>query len=149
MTEPLVFDFEVACSQAAAFSTWTQHASTWWPADHSVSGERGITVIFEDHEGGRVFERTSSGVEHDWGQVTAWDPPSRLAFTWHLHFAAAEATDVEIRFVALGQDRTRVEIEHRGWERLGDGALQRREGNQRGWESVLPYFMASIGTGVA
>jgi hypothetical protein len=31
----------------------------------------------------------------------------------------ADATDVEIGFVDRGDGTTRVEIEHRGWERLG------------------------------
>ncbi len=148
VTEALLFSFEVACPPATAFQTWTQRASTWWPADHSVSGERGIEVVFEPHVGGRVFERTSSGVEHDWGQVTAWEPPSLLGFSWHFHFPAQDATDVEIRFVDCGHDRTRVEIEHDGWERLGERAPERREGNRSGWGSVLPHFVESIEKGV-
>jgi Activator of Hsp90 ATPase homolog 1-like protein len=149
MTEPIRLSFELACPQATAFSTWTTRASTWWPADHSVSGERGIEVVFEEHVGGRIFERTMSGVERDWGWVTAWEPPSRLAFAWHLHFAPEDATDVEIRFIDSGRDRTRVEIEHGGWERLGERAPERREGNRRGWDSVLPYFVEAIERGEA
>jgi uncharacterized protein YndB with AHSA1/START domain len=132
--------FEVSCPPAIAFSTWTARASTWWPADHSVTGERGIRVVFEERAGGRIYERTKSGVEHDWGRVTAWEPPARLAYTWHLHFAPEDATDVEIRFVPLDGDRTRVEIDHRGWERLGERGPQRREGNRLGWLSVIPHF---------
>ena len=58
VTEPLHLAFEVSFRPAAAFSMWTTRASTWWPADHSVSGERGLQVVFEDHVGGRIFERT-------------------------------------------------------------------------------------------
>jgi uncharacterized protein YndB with AHSA1/START domain len=147
VNEPLEFAFEVACRPANAFSMWTKKASLWWPADHSVSGERGLQVFFEDRVGGRVFERTPWGVEHQWGRITAWEPPSRLAYTWHLRFAPEEATDVEIRFVEAGRDCTRVEIVHGGWERLGERAPQRREGNRLGWTSVFPHFVDAIEKG--
>jgi uncharacterized protein YndB with AHSA1/START domain len=149
VTEPLQFSFEVSCPPATAFSLWTTRASTWWPADHSVSGERGLQVVFEEHAGGRIFERAPSGTEHEWGRVTAWEPPSRLAYTWHLHVAPADATDVEIRFVDAGAERTRVEIRHSGWERLGAPAPQRREGNRLGWTSVFPYYVEAIERGVS
>jgi uncharacterized protein YndB with AHSA1/START domain len=144
---PLRLAFEVACPPATAFSTWTTRASTWWPVDHTVSGEHGLKVVFEERVGGRIFERAPSGAEHEWGMVTAWEPPTRLAYTWHLRFAPEDATDVEIRFVDVGDatgDRTRVEIDHGGWDRLGDRAPERREGNRRGWESVYPRFVDAI-----
>jgi uncharacterized protein YndB with AHSA1/START domain len=147
VNEPLEFVFEVACRPATAFSMWTTRASMWWPADHSVSGEHGLKVVFEERVGGRIFERTPSGAEHQWGRITAWDPPARLAYTWHLLFEPEDATDVEIRFVDLGGDRTRVEIVHGGWERLGGPASQRREGNRLGWTSVFSEFVEAIETG--
>lgn len=149
MTEPLQLAFEVGCAPTRAFATWTKGAATWWPADHSVSGERGLEVVFEEWVGGRIFERTRSGTEHEWGRVTAWEPPARLAYTWHLHFAPDEATDVEIRFIDAGDGRTRVEIEHGGWERLGVHALERREGNRGGWTSVFPPFVAEVEKGAS
>jgi uncharacterized protein YndB with AHSA1/START domain len=147
VTEPLHLTFEVRCPPAVAFSTWTTRASTWWPPDHSVSSERGLQVVFEEHVGGRIFERTPSGVEHEWGRVTVWEPPTRLAYTWHLRALPRDATDVEVRFVDAGGDRTRVEIEHGGWERLGELGTERREGNRLGWMSVFPYFAETIERG--
>lgn len=147
MSEALELSFEVGCRPSTAFAMWTTHASMWWPADHSVSGEHDLEVVFEDGVGGRIFERTQSGAEHQWGQITAWDPPSRLAYTWHLRFAPDDATDVEVRFVEIGEDRTRVEIVHGGWDRLGEHASPRREGNRLGWTSVLPHFAAAIEAG--
>ena len=47
--------------------------------------------------GGRIYERTPTGDEHDWGKVTAWEPPPRLAYLWHIGRDRAEATEVEIR----------------------------------------------------
>ena len=147
MTESLHLTFEVNCTPDVAFQTWTSRASTWWPSEHSFSNERGIHVVFEGRVGGRIFERTSSGVEHEWGRMTVWEPPTRLAYTWHLRFSPDEATNVEIRFVDIERGRTRVEIEHGGWDRLGDLAPDRREGNRLGWMSVFPYYAEAIEKG--
>ena len=144
MSEPLRFELEVACPVGHAFTVWTTGIGTWWPADHTVTGERGLRVVLEGRVGGRVYERTPTGVEHDWGEVTVWEPPSRLAYRWFLRADRADATDVEIRFVAIG-DGTRVEIEHRGWERLGARADSWRNRNRQGWSTLLPHFAAVVG----
>jgi uncharacterized protein YndB with AHSA1/START domain len=144
--EPIELAFELGCSPEHAFEVWTSRTSTWWPVSHSVSTERGLTVTFEPREGGRIYERTPGGVEHDWGRVLAWEPPSRIVYSWHLRVDAADATEVEIRFRPVSSGRTRVEIEHRGWERLGDAGASRRAGNEAGWSSLLPHFVSAIGS---
>jgi hypothetical protein len=63
--EPIEIRFEVACSPAHAFDTWTSRTSTWWPRSHSMTSSPGLEVTFEPRPGGRVFERTPEGVEHD------------------------------------------------------------------------------------
>jgi hypothetical protein len=73
--------------------------------------------------------------------VTVWDPPDRLSYLWHLARDRSDATEVTIRFVASGDDRTIVEIIHTGWERLGADADQWRGRNQAGWQSLMPRFL--------
>jgi uncharacterized protein YndB with AHSA1/START domain len=145
MIEPLRFTFEVACPVEHAFAVWTAQTSRWWPISHSVTVEPGLAVIFEGRIGGRIFERTPAGHEVAWGEVTAWEPPHRLAYLWHLRADRADATEVEIRFVAQGDAVTRVEIEHRGWERLGARGPDRRDANRSGWIGLLPHFVAACG----
>ena len=145
MIEPISLSFEVPCSADRAFAVWTGQISDWWPADHTVSGEADLTVILEGHPGGRIFERRASGVEHDWGAVTIWEPPHRLAYRWHLKVDPAEATEVEITFSALGNAVTRVDIEHRGWERVTVGGKERRDANRGGWRSLLPHYAEAVG----
>jgi len=143
MTTPLEISFEVECSAEHAFSVWTSRIDAWWPSDHTVSGGPEL-VVLQGGVGGRIFERTSDGVEHDWGEVTVWNPPVRLAYRWHLGADRTAATEVEVRFVAQGSATTRIEIEHRGWERLGDAADQWRDRNRAGWSTLLPHFVAQL-----
>jgi uncharacterized protein YndB with AHSA1/START domain len=142
--EPIQLSFEVACAVDHAFDVWTARIAQWWPKDHTVSAEEDLTVVLEPRSGGRIFERRSSGIEHDWGQVTIWEPPTRLGYTWHLNRDRSDATEVEIRFVPRGETATIVEIEHRGWERLGADGEPWRDRNRGGWATLLPHFVAAV-----
>jgi hypothetical protein len=77
------------------------------------------------------------------GGITAWDPPVQLSYLWFLGRDRQDATEAEIRFVAQGDAATRIEIEHHGWDRLGDSAQAWRERNRIGWQTLMPHF--SIG----
>ena len=136
--------FEVSCPVDHAFDVWTSKIARWWPADHSVSGENGLLVVLEGRPGGRIFERTATGTEHEWGEVVVWEPPSRLAYLWHLRRDRADATEAEIRFIDQGDSTTRVEIEHRGWERLGAQGQSWRDANKGGWSTLLLHYVAAI-----
>ena len=147
MTGPLTVSFDVACSAGARVRRVdVGHRHVVAHRSHRDRAGR-APIVLEAGVGGRIFERTSDGVEHDWGQVTAWEPPTRLGYLWHLGQDRADATEVEIRFVARGATATRVEIEHRGWERLGAAGDERRVRNQGGWRPLLPHFRAAMAKG--
>jgi uncharacterized protein YndB with AHSA1/START domain len=139
MIEPIQIAFEVDVPPDRAFTVWTERIGRWWPPSHTVSGAP-ASVLLEGRRGGRIYEVGPDGTEHDWGEVTAWEPPSRLGYLWHLRRDRRDATDVEVRFVPIG-DRTRVEIEHRGWERLGSDGEASRDANRGGWASLLPHYV--------
>jgi uncharacterized protein YndB with AHSA1/START domain len=141
--EPLRLSFEVGCPALHAFDVWTNKIARWWPADHTVSGEDGLDVVLEGRPGGRIFERTAAGAEIDWGEVTVWEPPTRLVYLWHLRRDRADATEVEITFVEQGASKTRVDIEHRGWERLGGQGQAWRDANMGGWSTLLPHYVSA------
>jgi uncharacterized protein YndB with AHSA1/START domain len=142
--EPIRLAFDVDCPVEHAFDVWTARIGQWWPRDHTVSAEQDLTVVLEGRPGGRIFERQASGVEHDWGEVTIWEPPTRLGYTWHLNRDRSDATQVEIQFVAQGRAKTRVEIEHRDWDRLGAEGERWRERNQGGWATLLPHYVRAV-----
>ena len=143
MIEPLRMSFVVECAPDHAFATWTGKASSWWPVEHTVSHEAGTKIVFEPLVGGRIFERTPNGHEIEWGKVVEWDPPRRLRYLWHIATDPEHATDVEIVFRELPDSSTRIEIEHGGWERLGEIAQSWREANRAGWDGVLPSYMSA------
>jgi uncharacterized protein YndB with AHSA1/START domain len=141
--EPLRLSIEVTCPIEDAFAIWTSETTRWWPLTHTVSGEDGLQVFFEGRVGGRIFERTREGNEFDWGKVTLWDPPRRLRYLWHLRQDKANPTTVEISFVDLRNSGTRVDIEHSGWERLGERGEADRDANGAGWGGLFPYYTAA------
>jgi hypothetical protein len=147
MTDPLKLSFDVACSAEHAFAVWTSGIGTWWPPDHTVTGQAD-RVVLQSGVGGRIYERTSDGVEHDWGEVIVWAPPTQLTYLWHIGQDRTDATEVEIHFLAQGSASTRIEIEHRGWERLGAVGEERRSQNRGGWQTLLPHFEAAVAEGV-
>ena len=134
--EPVTRTIEVDCSVEHAFATFTARTTSWWPlARHSIGGERADSIRIEPYEGGRLVEVTA-GEEFVWGEVTAWNPSHRLAFTWRVGTHASNPTEIEVRFWDEG-GRTRVQLEHRGWERLGDRAAASRSSYTDGWVFVL------------
>ncbi len=140
MTEPLRITFDVACPADRAFQVWTTRIGSWWPPDHTVSGHP-AEVVLQSGVGGRIYEKTPDGTEHEWGEVTVWQPPTRLAYLWYLGRDKTDATEVEISFQPQGTEQTRIDIEHRGWERAGEGW---RDRNRIGWQTLLPHFEKEI-----
>jgi uncharacterized protein YndB with AHSA1/START domain len=137
----------LAVTPERAFEVFTAGVATWWPLrTHSVAEENAETVIIEPKLGGRFYERAVNGTEHEWGVVTAWEPPGRFACTWHPGYAEAEAQDVDVRFVPDG-DGTRVELVHTGWERRGDKGRRMAEEYDSGWDYVFGELYAGAAGG--
>lgn len=130
----------VAAPVERAWEVFTERIAEWWPLQtHSVHHERAETVVLEREEGGRMYERTAEGDEAPWGTVLVWEPPRRLAVSWFVNPARPAPTEWEVRFEPEG-DGTRVELEHRGWERDEDGA-EASAAYEKGWDLVLAPFV--------
>lgn len=135
---PILKSIEVARPLDEAFRLFTTSMAQWWPlASHSVGGTDAEWCGIEERVGGRVHERTTSGEEHDWGTVTIWQPPHRIAFTWHPGQPAEPHTEVEVRFAAIADGGTRVRLEHRNWEAIGDRAKEVHQNYVGGWDVVF------------
>ena len=124
--EPVRRDVTVRCTPEQAFRVFTADMGTWWPTEtHSVFREEAETCVLEPGVGGRIYERNRDGTILMWGEVTAWEPPTRLAFLWRPGRWPETPTDVDVRFEPVPEG-TRVTLVHSGWERLGEAALEAR-----------------------
>ena len=127
----------VATAPDATFELFTGGIAAWWPMErYSVSQARTREVVIEPGTGGRVYEVRDDGETFPWGRVLAWDPPARLVLSWHPGREPDVAQEVELRFTAVAGG-TRVELEHRNWQALGDAADNVRERYANGWVEVL------------
>lgn len=140
---PVIVTASVGASVEVAWRVFTEGIGRWWPFEiQSVGVEAGgevATAVVEPRVGGRVYERWSDGAEKPWGEVLAWEPPRRVVVAWKPNPAAVAATEVEVRFTPEGSGTT-VELEHRGWERLGPGGDELREQYATGWPGVLAAY---------
>jgi uncharacterized protein YndB with AHSA1/START domain len=138
----------VPAAPERAFAVFAERMGTWWPRHHSLSPDVvRDDVVLEPRAGGRWYERDETGAECDWGRVLAWEPPGRMLLAWHLSADwefdpdPARASEVEVRFAPEGSG-TRVELEHRGFERHGErgGEVASSVGSDGGWAEVLAGY---------
>ncbi|MFC7493830.1 MULTISPECIES: SRPBCC family protein [unclassified Nocardioides] len=131
-----------------AFAVFTERFDAVKPPDHNLLGSPIVSTTFEPRVGGRIVDRGEDGSECAWARVLVFEPPHRLVFswdigpTWQLETDLDNTSEVEVRFVADGPDRTRVELEHRHLDRHGPGWLSLRDGvaDEDGWPLYLARF---------
>ena len=146
--EPIVRSVTVPLDPQRAFELFTERMETWWPvATHSRAATEfedehlaPSGVEFQGRVGGRVLEHLSDGRVLPWAEVLAWEPPHRFVMAWKPHSRPQPPTEVEVRFAVEG-DGTRVELEHRGWERLTEPIAADVYANYAGgWVKTLGSF---------
>jgi len=140
---PLVKHATVPCPPPRAFELFTEQISAWWPmATHSVGGSPACRVDMAGHVGGHIIETLPDGTTSIWGTITAWEPPSRVAFTWHPGRDLDEATEVQVVFEPTADRATAVTLVHGGWSARPDGIAARRN-YDTGWDLVLAQFRSA------
>ncbi len=122
---------------AHVFRVWTEQIAEWWPPGHSKSRDPNTRVFIEPRPGGRFYERTPEGDEHDWGHVEVYDPLHRLDLLWYMGSGPDRPSRVSVRFVTLSDEATRIEVTHRGPELLGELWGARKGVFAGAWEAVL------------
>jgi uncharacterized protein YndB with AHSA1/START domain len=144
---PVKKTLTVSTTPEKAFEVFTAGFGRWWPASHSI-GESPLKVgVIEPGVGGRWYGLLEDGDQNLWGDVLAWEPPTRLVLAWRIgadwKYDPELLTEVEVAFTAEGQG-TRVDLEHRHLERMGDAAESARASfdSEGGWGGLLQMFAA-------
>jgi uncharacterized protein YndB with AHSA1/START domain len=149
---PVIRSVTVAASQQRAFTVFTEQFGSWWPREYSIGEADMADFVLEPRVGGRWYEVGVDGKECECGRVIAYDPPGRVVIAWQLNGSwqydpdPDHASEVEVRFVADGPTSTRVEIEHRNFERHGEEAPAVHGGvdDAQGWTYVLDQYAKSV-----
>jgi uncharacterized protein YndB with AHSA1/START domain len=138
---------------AQAFTAFTDRFGDFKPPEHNLLRAPIAETVFEPRVGGHIYDRAADGSECRWARVLAFEPPHRVVFSWDIGPQWQVETDpeltseVEVRFVAEGPDRTRVELEHRNLDRHGPGwrAVGEGVGGDGGWPLYLARYAALFG----
>jgi uncharacterized protein YndB with AHSA1/START domain len=131
-----------------AFAVFTGDMDSWWPQEHHILQAPLERMVFEPKVGGHIYDVGTDGSTCRWARVLAYEPPHRIVFSWDINLQwqietdPAKTSEVEVRFVAEGAARTRVELEHRHLDRVGDGWEGMRDavGSDGGWNVGLRAF---------
>ena len=145
---PVLKSVIVNASADHAFRVFTAGFDTWWPRSHHIGSSPMRRAVIEGRVGGRCYSEQVEGTDCPWGEVTEWDPPRRFVFAWLITPEWAyqpdrsKASEVEVTFTPLGDETTRVELEHRQFERYGDGGEAMRKGvdGEMGWAALMQLF---------
>jgi uncharacterized protein YndB with AHSA1/START domain len=140
---------------ARAFSVFTERFGDFKPPEHNLLGVAIAETVFEPRVGGHIYDRGVDGSECRWARILAYEPPARVVFSWdispqwQLETEPDNASEVELRFIAEGPQRTRLELEHRhidrhgpGWQAVSDGVA-----GDAGWPLYLDRYAALFTAG--
>jgi activator of Hsp90 ATPase-like protein len=147
---PVRKSITVEAAPARAFEIFTLGIDRWWPRTHSVGSEPIKTSVIEPFVGGRWYAVGESGAEAVVGHVRAWQPGERFVVSWEINASWAPearaqfASEVEVRFVAQGRGRTRVEVEHRDFERMEQDGEKMRNAVDGGWPGLLELYATQL-----
>ncbi len=152
---PVRKSMRVHASAPAAFEFFTAGMDRWWPKSHNIGRAPIRRCVIEPFVGGRWYNELTDGSEVTVGHVRAWEPGARLVVSWEItaqwqpEARVALASEVEVRFVPDGPSYTRVDIEHRDFERMAEGGETMRGAVDRGWPGLLELFAEGLARGAA
>jgi uncharacterized protein YndB with AHSA1/START domain len=131
-----------------AFMVFTSRFGDFKPPEHNLLGSPIAETVFEPRAGGHIYDRAVNGSECRWARVLVYEPPERVVFSWdispqwQIESDPNNASEVEVRFVAESDQRTRIELEHRNIDRHGPGWQAVRDGvdGDAGWPLYLNRY---------
>jgi uncharacterized protein YndB with AHSA1/START domain len=150
---PVRKTIRVAAERERAFDVFTAGLGRWWPRTHGIGPSPMRDAILEGRVGGRWYELGEDGTKSPVGTVLVWEPPQRVVIGWQISSQwqyepdPDRMSEVEVRFVPDGPGATRVELEHRHFERMaGDGGASMRKDVDSGWPGLLDLYAKEVAT---
>jgi uncharacterized protein YndB with AHSA1/START domain len=141
----------VQATTKRAFDVFTTGIDRWWPKTHGIGEGPVIESVIEPFVGGRWYSRHAGGVEAVVGHVLVWEPAQRFVCSWEISAdwkpepRSAFASEVDVRFVPESPGVTRVDLEHRNFERMAPpGGEKLRNDVDRGWPTIMELFGEEI-----
>ncbi|MET7667146.1 SRPBCC family protein [Micromonospora luteifusca] len=136
-----------------AFAVFTERFGDFKPREHNLLHVPIAETVFEPKVGGHIYDRGADGSECRWARILAYEPPTRVVFSWDIGPTWQVETDpdltseVEVVFVAETPARTRIELEHRHLDRHGPGWESVRDGvdSDTGWPLYLSRYLSLSG----
>ena len=140
----------VKASVERAFDVFTAGFDRWWPRSHHIGKTPMKRAVLEGRVGGRCYSEQSDGTECEWGEITAWEPPRRFVMAWKINIQwqyepdLSKSSEVEVTFTPVEGDSTRVDLEHRYFERMGAGweSMRGMVDAEGGWGGLMQMFAA-------
>jgi uncharacterized protein YndB with AHSA1/START domain len=129
-----------------AFAVFTSGIGTWWPASHHIGASPMKVSIIEPGVGGRWYSICEDESLCDIGKVLEWSPPGRVVLAWQIdgqfRYDPDLITEIEVTFTAQADGTTRVVLEHRHLERMGDQAQHGRAmlDAPNGWGLIMSLY---------
>jgi hypothetical protein len=136
---PLTFERHLRCDAAHAFAVWTAAAGRWWDPRYTASADTFEDVTVEPRIGGRVYASHGDLGEHDWGEVTAWEPGARVVYAFTLAQDPAHPTELAATFTPRTGGGCTLRLTHGAWtEANTDGRARFTD-----WPVLLDRFVAA------
>jgi uncharacterized protein YndB with AHSA1/START domain len=154
--EPIRHHVVVNAPIERAFAVFTNNFDAIKPREHNLLSVPIAETVFEPRVGGHIYDIGVDGTRCQWARVLAYEPPSRVIFTWdigptwQIENDLTKTSEVEVRFIVESGERTRVELEHRHLERHGTDWRSVADGvdGEAGWPLYLARYAEQVGTEV-
>jgi uncharacterized protein YndB with AHSA1/START domain len=137
-----------------AFEVFTARVDRWWPKAHGIGATPVRQSIIEPFVGGRWYTRHEDGTDAVVGHVRVWQPGRQFVVSWEIDSKwkadsrVAMASEVDVRFTPDADGSTRVELEHRDFERMGAAEGEVMRGSvDGGWPGMLDLYAREVGRG--
>ena len=144
MLSPLVKTIEVPCGQQQAFEIFIKEMGSWWPlgkyTTSAIGGAPAKAIRVDARKGGKIVEVGPDDTEYEWGTIRSYQPYEFVSMDFHIPLPNEKVESrsyLELNFVELEDERTRVELTQTNWEAFGKRAKMLRGGYGPGWVEIF------------